>query len=354
MELFLHIWTNLEYFDLLNKWKLLSQWKKDRDLASFFMQNFPWELAESISPQYEVNFMAIREIKKKFWNNFFDKISGIYYWSDNCEYLVPTKKEIEQAIEKFREFNKNFPPHKIRTFVLITPYLWDKMLSRLDEVLEYLNNLKIKNKIEVVVNDFWTLNLMNKKYKNLGICFGRLLHKQLKTPLVDTYGYEVHPSWELIKNKTKAEKEKLKKEIIKWQMKFYNSSEVWLDLYRSFLNRFWVKNVAIDYMQNREELYKSYNWIWIDLYYPWALVFTWRLCDTSAIENEKRWYYAIDNICPRTCNRYDVSYKIKTVWYKMIQRWNSGYRSELDLSGLSDEFIWNNDNRLIFSPFVPV
>jgi hypothetical protein len=30
------------------------------------MQNFPGELAENISPQYEVNFMAIREIKRKF------------------------------------------------------------------------------------------------------------------------------------------------------------------------------------------------------------------------------------------------------------------------------------------------
>jgi len=30
------------------------------------MQNFPGELATNISPQYEVNFMAIREIKKRF------------------------------------------------------------------------------------------------------------------------------------------------------------------------------------------------------------------------------------------------------------------------------------------------
>jgi hypothetical protein len=30
------------------------------------MQNFPGELAEIISPQYEVNFMAIRELKKRF------------------------------------------------------------------------------------------------------------------------------------------------------------------------------------------------------------------------------------------------------------------------------------------------
>jgi outer membrane protein assembly factor BamD (BamD/ComL family) len=37
--------------------------------------------------------------------------------------LAPTKQELEQAIEKFQEFNKNFPPHKKRTFVLVTPYV---------------------------------------------------------------------------------------------------------------------------------------------------------------------------------------------------------------------------------------
>lgn len=366
MELFIHIWTNLEYFNLLNKWKLLSVWKQDRDLASFFMENFPGELATNISAQYEVNFMAIREIKKRFWQNYFDKIAGIYYWSDNCEYLVPTKIEIEKAIENFKEFNKNYPPHKVRTFTFVTPYVWNKMLERLEESLEYLNSLNMKNPIEVVVNDFWVLRLLNTKYKNLNINFGRLIHKLLKTPLIDTFWYEAHPAWELIKNKTEQEKLRLRDEIVKWQLKFYNSSEASLDIYKNFLDKNSVKRVALDYMEKREDLYKNCQppsplpikeggLIWIDLYYPWALIFTGRLCDTSAIENPSRWMYAIDDICPRTCDRYDVSYKIKTVWYNMLQRWNAWYRSELNLDFLSEVFISNElDNRLVFAPFITV
>lgn len=369
MELFIHIWTNLEYFKLLNEKKLLSMWKSDRDLASFFMQNFPWELAENISPQYEVNFMAIRELKKKIWVNCFDKISWIYYWSDNCEYLTPIETEVEKAIEYFKEFNKKFSPHKIRTFTLVTPYVWEKMLERLEKSLNYLNNLKIKNPIEIVINDFWVLNLVSKKYKNLKPIFGRLIHKLLKTPLIDTYGYEAHPAWEKIKNKTEQEKLALRAEIVKLQIKFYNSAEVSLEVYQTFLKKYNIDRVALDYMQNREELYKKFwketsntnnwqllakNWIWIDLYYPWALIFTGRLCDTSAIENEKRWFYTTDDICPRTCNRYDISYKIKTTWYKMIQRWNAGFRSELNLDFLSEDFCNNENNRLIFAPFISV
>ena len=112
-------------------------------------------------------------------------------------------------------------------------------------------------------------------------------------------------------------------------------------------------------------MYKNTNWstannskeistIWIDLYYPWAIIFTGRLCDTSAIENPSRWMYAVDEVWPRTCYKYDVSYKIKTVWYKMIQRWNAWYRSEINLDFLKNEFVKDDNNRLIFAPFITV
>lgn len=354
MNLHIHIWTNLEYFDLLNAWKLLSAWKKDRDLASFFTGNFPWELAETISPQYEINFMAIRELKKRFGPECFNKIDWIYYGSDNCEYLVPTKNEIEKAIQKFQEFNKNFPPHKVRTFTFVTPYVGNLMLQRLEESLDYLNSLNIKNPIEIVVNDLWTLRLLNTKHKNLKICFGRLIHKLLKTPLIDTYWYEAHPAGELIKNKSEQEKLALREEIVKWQIKFYNSSEVSLEVFRNFLIKYWIERVALDFMEKREDLYKSSFETGVDLYYPWALIFTWRLCDTSAIENPTKWMYATDDICPRTCDRYDIFYKVKTVWYNIIQRWNSAYRSELNLDFLDDTFIKNENNRIIFAPFIVV
>jgi hypothetical protein len=57
-------------------------------------------------------------------------------------------------------------------------------------------------------------------------------------------------------------------------MKFYNSSEVSLDIYKNFLKKFNIDRVALDYMQKREELYDKKNNIGIDLYYPWALIFT--------------------------------------------------------------------------------
>jgi hypothetical protein len=82
------------------------------------------------------------------------------------------------------------------------------------------------------------LNLLHKKYTNLKPVFGRIIHKLLKTPLIDTYGYEAHPAGELIKNKTEQEKLALRAEIVKWQLKFYSSVEANLEEYREFLKKF--------------------------------------------------------------------------------------------------------------------
>lgn len=175
---------------------------------------------------------------------------------------------------------------------------------------------------------------MTQKYTNLKPIFGRVIHKLLKTPLIDTYGYEVHPAGENIKNKSEQEKEILRQEIIKWQLKFYNSTEVSLEVYRNFLQKFGIQRVALDAMEKREKLFDNSRFggnsfsqpedlvsenpnplshpnplphdsphpnplpkeegeatdfsVGIDVYYPWALIFTGRLCDTSAIENPAR------------------------------------------------------------------
>jgi len=60
------------------------------------------------------------------------------------------------------------------------------------------------------------------------------------------------------KLKIKQEKLRLRDEIVKWQMKFYNSSEVSLDLYKNFLKKYEVERVALDYMEKREELFNPH------------------------------------------------------------------------------------------------
>ncbi|USN58982.1 MAG: hypothetical protein H6767_02630 [Candidatus Peribacteria bacterium] len=45
---------------------------------------------------------------------------------------------------------------------------------------------------------------------------------------------------------------------------------------------------------------------------------------------------------------------MKTSGYKMVQRGNAAYRSELNLDFLKDEFVHDENNRLVFAPFISV
>jgi hypothetical protein len=42
-------------------------------------------------------------------------------------------------------------------------------------------------------------------------------------------------------------------------MKFYNSSEVSLDIYQNFLKKYNIERVALDYMEKRENLFSPHS-----------------------------------------------------------------------------------------------
>jgi len=351
MQFYLQFPTNTKVFDLFVENKEYILWwnsKSEKDIAQFFLQNFPWEVMNEQSPQYETNFVAIRKLKK-IDKDIFNKIKWVYYWSDNCEYLTPTLEEVKHVFEWFYSIKNKYNIEW--GFTLVTPYVWNKMLERLKPWLDYLNSRKVKKQIEVVFNDLWTLLYLKKHCPNLKPIAWRLVNKLLKTPLIDTYWNTAHVPWKLMKNQNHKNIEKIQKQIIEYQNKYYNSSEI---TYKPFLNFLWKHNIdraTLDFMWNRDKLYRDYE-VWVDLMFPYSLVFTWRLCDTSAIEQPERWNYAIDEVCPRTCFRYDLFYKIKTVDYKLIQRWNAGFRIEIDIDKVDEDFFKNSNNRLIFSPFI--
>jgi hypothetical protein len=49
----------------------------------------------------------------------------------------------------------------------------------------------------------------------------------------------------------------MKQEIIKWQLKFYASTETSLDIYKNFLLKYNISRIALDFMEKREDLYKN-------------------------------------------------------------------------------------------------
>lgn len=354
MNFYIHLPTNLKIFELFLENKDLILWwnsSKEREIAQFFLKNFPWELMNELSVQYEANFVSMRKLKQ-IDKNIANNIQWIYYGSDNCEYLSPTVHEIKTALDMYDQANKKyFFKQWRRGFVLVTPYVWNSMLDRLKPVLDFLNE---KWEFQVVVNDLGVLYYIQKNCPNLSVIVWRIFHKLLKTPLVDTYWNHAHVSGKSMKNSSPSDIAEKQKEIIKNQNEFYDSIELSFPPYLKFLNKNHIQRVWTDFMAWRSKMFEQDYGARIDLYYPYACVFTWRLCDTSAIENEERWNFATNEPCPRTCRKYDVFYKIKTVWYELLQRWNSGFRLEQDIENLNKDFLYKKDNRLVYAPFITV
>jgi len=178
------------------------------------------------------------------------------------------------------------------------------------------------------------------------------LVKKLKNPIVDTLWIEenVHIAWESMKNKSTQEIKSMKKEVAENQIKWFWRSALNNEYFTKFFWKYWINRAWVDYQTAYPSIYETD--INIDIYYPYALIFVWRLCDTSAIENIKRWYYAIDEVCPRTCWKFDMFIKnFQTAWYKLLQRWNAQYKSQIELN-ISQQVVDKYENRLIYTPLI--
>lgn len=358
MKLWINV-TNNEIFE--NLWNLL--FSNDWDVAKWIWWHFVWELEEELSPQYEIQVKSLSQMKKRFWSKILTDIEWIYWWTEQCEWLTPTLFETKKAIEQLIEFNKHYNTHNRIRFSFLTSYWWSELIwKRLEENFDYLNENAFKiNKwlwfVEIIVNDIWTLQLIKEKwYKNLKVIFWRLLCKQLKMPLVEEMWLEenIKLPWNMIKNKSKTEIEEMRKEFWKNQREVLWRSALHNDYFLSFLKENNVTRWWLEYNEQYKRLFEDINYD-LDLYYPYWIVFVWRLCDTSALKDQKRWYYPLDKPCPRTCNMYDLCVNwLQQSKFKLFQRWNAQFKSNLNLDNLSDKFIFDeiHENRFIYTPMI--
>lgn len=102
-------------------------------------------------------------------------IDILYFGDEFCQNKIPNKQTIQTAYKWAYKNNLQF--------VLVLPYITNEKTELVNEILEYLNNQKIK--MEVVFNDWGTFTMIG-KYKYLSPVLGRLLTKQKKDPIAET------------------------------------------------------------------------------------------------------------------------------------------------------------------------
>lgn len=332
----------------------------DKKVSEWFAKTFVGELAEELSPQYELQIKSISNIKKIFGKDALKKmLDGVYWGTEQCEWLVPELKETIQAIEQFKVFNKQHISHKKMNFVFLTSYWWSPIVKkRLLENFEYLdaNAYKINPNswtVEIVVNDVGTLILL-KKFTRLQPIFGRLFGKSLKMPLVEANGWEdaVKIPWEVMKNKTPEEIKAIREEITQNQKKMLSRTALHTPQFWRFAESQGIKRASLDYNERYPEMFKDHNHS-IDVYYPYGLIFVGRICDTCWVKDVERSYYSLDRPCARECKKFDLFIKnFDPTTYKTFQRWNAQYMSNIDLGAIKGLLTDTLDHRLVYTPLI--
>ncbi len=88
---------------------------------------------------------------------------GIRFGSEFCEWKLSSSESLEKAY--------TLTNHKDKDFVYVTPRVSDGNLEKIRDHLDFLNRME---KIDVVINDFGTLNILE-HYPNLRPILGRQL-----------------------------------------------------------------------------------------------------------------------------------------------------------------------------------
>lgn len=336
MKLYLHvaninqlkpIWENIfelnDYEEIKNKLKIIEYKNKQ------------------VSFQYNTFFQSISILKNKdyFWKTIKSQVYWFYYGNDTCEHLIPTINEYKQFENYIKELNTWSKSSRKKTITFVTSSAWDYWIKRLKTIFDYLETKKYKT--EIIVNDFWVLQLL-KKYKQLIPVLGRMLNKAQRNPIIDKNPDPQVPSF--------LGKEVYDK-IKKLQYAYYDNNPLSLSNYKNAFIKFWIKRFWVDNITIEWNLNLDNN---LDIYYPYNSIAHWRNCATRGIQ-EKTWeYYVQDLPCARYCQKYDVFLWQWTHERWITQKWNWIWKKYLNLEKINKDLLNKEETRLVFSPFIAV
>lgn len=105
------------------------------------------------------------------------RFTRLYFGQEFCSRVIPGKEEMTEAILKSIE--------KGMEFALVTPYVSEKGLGRLEKLLAELEDIRPSS--EVICNDWGVIYLIGKNFSTLVPVMGRLLNKACRDPRIVHY-----------------------------------------------------------------------------------------------------------------------------------------------------------------------
>lgn len=258
-------------------------------------------------------------------------IERIYFGQETCENLIPTLKEVQQAYDIAHQLEYEF--------TLVTPYVSPKGMQILRTIFNYL--VTLDEKIEIVVNDFGVLRVINSDYPSLKPILGRLLTKMKRDPRFSLSGFDA--TSKNINNIKKVETN---------QKEALQVASLEIPSYLKFLEGKGINRVSFDAVTQGINI-KPINKLGIktDLYWPWVYITSSRSCAIAAYTQTERNYHPTDVPCEFQCKQFEFDFTSDKKMLPSVQRGNALW---MNCESLYKDFFEAGFDRLIYQPYIPV
>lgn len=210
-------------------------------------------------------------------------IDRIYLGNEFCENLIPILDTLKRGYFYAKAKNKKF------TFV--TPFVTNVGLTRIEGLLNFLNNQK---DVEVVFNDWGVFKLIKDKFKNLKPVLGRLLTKQRRDPRILKIFLDRQKFREILSPDKKRKTILFPKEVPRTLFEHYQASVINIPVFQEYLLSQGINRIEIDNLVWEMNV-KVNKKIGVSIYLPYGYITTSRMCGKLTLT------YAA---CKKECKKY--------------------------------------------------
>lgn len=267
----------------------------------------------------------------QYGKDYLTNIERIYYGNETCEFLIPDLEDVKKALKYCEE--------KEYDFSFVTPYVGPGGMEKLIGILDFLNQ---QDDIEVIVNDFGILHLINQQFPNLHPGLGRLLVKLKRDPRFSKSEYTARDK--NIKNIGKVQKN---------QYDVLQDNSLAIPEYQAFLKEKGIERAGIDVVpQGVKYGGKISTWGFpVDVYWPWTYITSGRNCAVAAHTQLGKTYHQTDEPCYKQCKLFEFTFSSDKDMLPTLQRGNTVW---MDSSQLYEDYFKTGFDRLIYQPYIPV
>ncbi|MFC1631817.1 hypothetical protein ACFL1I_07530 [Candidatus Omnitrophota bacterium] len=237
----------------------------------------------------------------KYANNNYTRL---YYGNEFCERLTPSPSQLSEAL--------SFVLRNKLNFSFVTPYVTNSGLKKLGALFKLLEGSGVN--CEVIINDWGTLNLINRRHPSLLPVLGRLLTKQKRGPrVIKLLKRQTKPR--LLKDPDNPRQSTLllpQKLPLALDPYYLGSNASSVPIIHNFLINQRIRRIELDNTGQGLILELPRNRLSASIYLPYVYISTTFFCPTAGCDQEKERLIKIKP-CQKQCRRYLFKLRHKTM-----------------------------------------